>query len=181
MIPNTSSLRTTCTLIALLSMGSILAQTPGMIVFGAVRDMDTRDSIPFPIITVEEIGSNVPPVTIGSTARGRYEFALTAQNNYLIRYDAVGKVTKSVRMELNGPGAEDWATGYGMQLDITLMDSLPGVDYSVLSAPFGIARFNKDSGYYEWDIEHTRSMSDRMKVLLGTHQERSGAPEGGGR
>ena len=109
---------------------------------------------------------------IVSTARGRYEFALTQQKHYVIHYGAPNKLAKSVRMELNGPGTEDWATGYGMQLDITLMDSLPSIDSSVLKEPFGIARFNKESGYYEWDLEYTRLMAERLKALLDVYHER---------
>ena len=172
MIPSTSLLRAACIVAILMSGPHLKAQTPGVTVFGTVRDMNTRDSIPFPLVTVEEIGADRPPLPIVSTARGRYEFALTQQKHYVIHYGAPNKLAKSVRMELNGPGTEDWATGYGMQLDITLMDSLPSIDSSVLKEPFGIARFNKESGYYEWDLEYTRLMAERLKALLDVYHER---------
>ena len=109
---------------------------------------------------------------IVTTARGRYEVALTEQKTYLVRYSAPGKVAKSVQLELQGSSAEDWTYGFGMNIDITLLDSLPDVDYSVLSEPFGITRFNAATGYYEWDVEYTRSMSDRQKALINAYRER---------
>jgi hypothetical protein len=180
-MPNTSILRSAFFLAALVSVVTIMAQTPGMVVYGTVRELNTRDSIPFPTILVEEVGSKEPPMPIVSTARGRYEVTMTAQKTYLIRYGAPGKVTKCVKLELQGPNAEDWAYGFGMNIDIALLDSLPGVDFSVLREPFGIARFNGTTGNYEWDVEYTRSMADRQKALLDAYRERLRLQEGNGR
>jgi hypothetical protein len=174
-------LRPLLVIVALICAATGVAQTPGMVVFGTVRDMNTRDSIPFPVVLVQEVGSKEPPMPIVSTARGRYEVTITAQKTYLIRYGASGKVTKCVQLELQGPSAEDWAYGFGMNIDITLLDSLPGVDYSVLSEPFGITRFNGTTGSYEWDIEYTRSMADRQKALLDAYRERVRQQEWKGR
>lgn len=149
----------------------LAAQQPGVVVYGTVRDMATRDSIPYPNVHIQEAGTDLPPMPIVTNARGRYELVLTEQKTYLIRYGASGKVNKAVQLELQGPSAEDWAYGFGMNIDITLLDSLPGLDYSVLSVPFGIARFNSSTGYYEWDIEYTRSLSDRQKALLNAYRE----------
>ncbi len=181
MMPNTSILRVAFFLAALVSVATLMAQTPGMVVFGTVRELNTRDSIPFPTVLVEEVGSKEPPMPIVSTARGRYEVTITAQKTYLIRYGAPGKVMKSVQLELKGPGDEDWAYGFGMNIDIALLDSLPGVDYSVLNEPFGIARFNAETKNYEWDIEYTRSMADRQKALLDAYRERLQQQQGSGR
>jgi len=134
--------------------------------------MNTGDSIPFPTVLVDEVLSKAPPMPVVTTARGRYEIALTEQQTYVVRYCAAGKVTKSVQLELHGASDEDWAYGFGMQIDVTLLDSLPRMDWSLLSEPFGIARFNTDTGNYEWDIDHTRSKSDRQKALLNTYRER---------
>jgi hypothetical protein len=181
MMPNTSPFRTAFFLAALVSVVTLMAQTPGMVVFGTVRDLNTRDSIPFPTILVEEVGSKEPPIPIVSTARGRYEVTMTAQKTYLIRYGAPGKVTKCVQLELQGPSEEDWAYGFGVNIDIMLFDSLPGLDYSVLSEPFGITRFNGTTGSYEWDVEYTRSMADRQKAMMEAYRERLRQQEGNGR
>ncbi len=165
-------LRPVLVLAALLSMAELAAQSPGLVVYGTVRDLTTRDSIPFPTVLVAELGSQEPPLPIVSNARGRYEIDLTEQKTYLISYSAPGKVIKTVQLELLGPSAEEWGYGFGMHIDITLLDSLPGLDYSILSEPFGIARFNTSTDNYEWDVEYTRSRSDRQKALLNEYLER---------
>ncbi len=172
MTRNVLSLHPLLVILAMASTVAVQAQHPGVVVYGTVRDMTTRDSIPFPVVHVEEVGSNEPPWPIVSTARGRYEVVLTEQKTYLIRYGALGKVTKCTRLELQGPNAGDWSNGSGMNIDITLFDSLPGVDYGVLREPLGISRFNRTTGNYEWDLEHTRSMAERQKALFEAYRER---------
>jgi hypothetical protein len=165
-------LRPLLMLLALTTLAQLVAQDGGMAIYGTVRDMDTRDSIPFPQVLVEEVGSEVPPITAATNARGRYEITLNEQKVYLIRYSAPGKVAKSVQVDLRGPSAEDWAGGYGMHVDITLLDELPGVDLSVLAQPFGKAHYAPASGNFEWDLEYTRALKDRQAALLKAYNER---------
>ena len=154
----------------------LAAQEPGMIVYGTVRDFTTRDSIPNAIVSILGDGNDKPLIKIVTNARGRYEIGLTEMEPYTIAYSAAGKVGKKVVIDLRGPSKEAWEAGFGMHIDITLLDSLPDVDFSILSEPFGQARYNAESANFEWDVEYTSSMRDRQAALLKTYQERSGIP-----
>lgn len=160
---------------ALAMITAASAQTPSVFVYGTVKDLVTRDSIPQATLQIgEEAGT---PVTLIANARGRYEFELTDEKVYLIRYDAPGKVGKSVVVDTRGPTPEQWEGGFGMNIDVVLMDNLPDVDYSILSEPFGRAGFVPASGNFEWDMEYTRSMRDRQAALLDAYRARTTAPK----
>lgn len=161
---------------SILSGIELAAQEPGMIVYGTVRDLTTRDSIPNAIVSLVGGENQGPLIKIVTNARGRYEIGLTEMKTYTIVYSADGKVGKKVVIDLRGPSKETWEAGFGMHIDITLLDSLPDVDFSILSEPFGQARYNAESANFEWDIEYTSSMRDRQAALLKAYQERTGIP-----
>lgn len=148
------------------------AQHPGLVVFGTVRDFITRDSIPYPTVTIQEIDAALPPIKVVTNASGRYEFTLSERRNYIVHYSANGKVGKSVRLELSGPTDEEWNIGYGMSVDIVLLDSLPDIDYTFFHEPFGIARYDSATAIYTWDLQYTQGMADRQKALLEIHKNR---------
>jgi hypothetical protein len=164
----------TLLLLLTISVSSISAQDAGVAIYGTVRDMVSRDSIPFPTVSYQELGTDLPPTPVVTTARGRYSVLLTEQKAYLIRFGAPGKVGKCVELDLRGPSEELWEAGYGMNIDPTVMDSLPDVYYSVLLEPFGKAFYNADNENYEWDVEYTSSMRERQAALMKAYRERSG-------
>jgi len=168
------SIRCSLFLWTILAVFRLAAQDPGMIVYGAVRDMVTRDSIPNANVTLHVADNDLPLITIQTNARGRYQIGLTEMKAYTILYSAPGKVGKKVLIDLRGPSKETWEVGFGMHIDVTLLDSLPDVDFSVLSEPFGKAHYNTANENYEWDMEYTSSMRDRQAALLKAYQERSG-------
>ncbi|MBK9515206.1 MAG: hypothetical protein IPO05_16630 [Flavobacteriales bacterium] len=180
MMPNTSILRVAFFLAALVSVATLMAQTPGMVVFGTVRELNTRDSIPFPTVLVEEVGSE------GTAHADRDHRARPVRGyddctkTYWIRSGAPGKVMKSVQLELKGPSDEDWANG-SARTSTSRCPTACLVDHDLFSQPFGIARFKATLGNYEWDAEYTRSLRDRQKALLEAYRERLQQQQGSGR
>ncbi len=160
-------LRVSLAAIAVLAEFSVWSQTPSVLVYGIVKDMTTRDSVPNAWIKLD--GENGAPVKLTVNERGRYEFELTEEKVYLIRCGASGKVDKSVVVDTRGPTPEQWEGGYGMNVDFVLLDSLPGIDYAVLREPFGKARFVPISANFEWDMEYTQGMRDRQAALLDAY------------
>ncbi|HRD52485.1 MAG TPA: hypothetical protein PKY96_07545, partial [Flavobacteriales bacterium] len=71
---------------------------------------------------------------------------------------------------LNGPSDEEWVGGYGMNVDMTMIKPKQGVDYSVLDEPFGICRYNSETGNFEWDLAYTEKMRERQMALLNAHR-----------
>jgi len=147
------------------------AQEPELMVYGLVRELSTRDSIPFPFVLLQEANPDGKTTAVNSNERGRYEVIIKEENVYWIFYSAPGKVTKSVQLDTRGPSSKDWEGGFGMNIDIALLDSLPNVDYTILQIPFGKSEWNRTNSSFEWDLDYMKSMTTRQKELLEAYEE----------
>jgi len=142
-----------------------LAQTPDCLVFGVVKDIDTKDQL-------ESIGVHALDLKWGRTVHavvsdsGQYEMTLGRNGEWLLTYSAPGYASKRVKILLGGIPEEEWAGGFGMNIDSTMLAEKPGVGYSLFDEPFGIARFNADSSRLEWDLAYTEKMRARQAKLL---------------
>ncbi|MDX9750584.1 MAG: hypothetical protein RBT71_05850 [Flavobacteriales bacterium] len=180
-IPPVMPVRSLLILIILATSVPLLAQTPNLYVFGTVRHMATRDSIPFPTIHVQEADDHAVPMPVVTTVRGRYEFELTEERTYRILYKAPGKVAKSLEIDTHGPSAEQWVGGYSMRIDMTLFDSIPGADFTLLNEPVGKAHWDPITENFIWDIAYSESLRSRINEIMERYkavQASGGAPEG---
>jgi len=162
-------LRTASLFALLFSSAQLFAQEPTMLVYGTVRDFATRDSIPFPVVRVHDILSADPPASVVSSAQGRYDLDLGQEGLYRVHFGAPGKVSRSVQIDTRGPSQMEWKDSFGMNIDIVLMDSLPGLDYSILSEPFGKAAWDRKSSSFTWNIAYTRARKSEMKALVARY------------
>lgn len=158
--------RATLFVACLYSSVQAFAQQPTVLVYGTVREFATRDSIPFPVVQIQDALSSTPPTPVVTTARGRYELELGQEGFYQVLFSGPGMVSKSVQIDTRGPSQAEWEGGFGMNINITLMDSLPGLDYSVLREPFGKVAWEKKSSSFAWDVEYTAGLSARHKALM---------------
>lgn len=138
------------------------------VVFGVLKDLGTRERLTG--FTVEasdrKWGRHVVANALDS---GRYEMGLGRNGEWLVTYSAPGYVSKRVLFQLNGPTDADWVGGFGMNVDITMLKRKDGVDYAVLDEPFGICRYNSETGNFEWDLGYTEKMRERQAALLKAH------------
>lgn len=143
---------------------ALLAQQPDVLVFGAVKDMDTGTAL---------AGSAAEAVDrkwgrwveVAANDTGGYELGLGRNGEWLVTITAPGYVAKKVLLQLNGPTEEEWVGGFGMEIDMNLMREREGVDYSAMEEPFGISRYNREAGNFEWDMAHTAAMRERQQRL----------------
>ncbi|MBK9176546.1 MAG: hypothetical protein IPM46_09455 [Flavobacteriales bacterium] len=151
--------------LALCSSVALRAQESDCLVYGVVKDFATAER--FMGFSVEAIdrkwGRRVEAATGDS---GKYEMVLARNGEWLVTYSVEGYVNKRIQIMLTGIPETEWEGGFGMNVDITMLAEQPGIDYTVLLEPFGIARYNSDSGNIEWDIAYTEGMRERQKLLL---------------
>ena len=50
-----------------------------------------------------------------------------------------------------------------------MLTDLPGIDYSILNEPFGMAAYT--AGTFNWDIEYTTKMRDAQARLIKEYQD----------
>lgn len=134
------------------------AQEPKLFLYGTVRHYGTKDSIPYPSVRIQEARENALPWPIVTNVRGRYELELTEEKIYWIRYDAPGKVGKRIEVDMRGASLLQSEGGYGMNIEMTLFDSLPGVDFSILKEPIARCLFDEGKNEFAWDLEYTKQM-----------------------
>jgi len=150
-----SFLRNALALLGILSAPFIQAQGHSLFLYGTVRHYETKDSIPYPSVRIQEAREDALPWPIVTTARGRYDLELTEEKIYWIRYDAPGKVGKRIEVDMRGASLSQVEGGYGMNIEMTLFDSLPDVDFSILKEPIGRCRFDAGKNEFAWDLEYT--------------------------
>ncbi len=139
-------------------------------VYGTVRTYENNDSIPFPTVRVQEKVGLDAPSSVRTNARGRYELNLNRDGVFWILFDAPGKVGK--RLEIDTHGArQERIGGYGMNADVTLFDSIPGLDFSYLSEPMGRACFIGTRDEFNWDLEYTQAVKERIVKLMREYDE----------
>lgn len=146
-------------------IGKSSAQVADCLVFGTVKDMRTREKL----LTIQAEALDLKWGRYAAASvndSGRYEMSLGRNGEWLVTINAPGHVSKRVKIMLGGIPEEEWAGGFGMNIDMTLLPKKAGVDYSLFEEPFGIARYNADSARLEWDLDHTERMRARQEELL---------------
>lgn len=160
-------LRSTCftAVLVLCSCDELRAQESDCLVYGVVKDFATAERLAgFGVEALDmKWGRRVEAATGDS---GMYEMTLARNGDWLVTYSMEGYVNKHIRIVLLGISEAEWEGGFGMNVDITMLAEQPGIDYTVLLEPFGIARYNSASGNIEWDIAYTEGMRERQKLLL---------------
>ena len=155
-----------CFAFALCPPLACLAQAD-VLVYGVMKDM--RTSARINEMAVEAIDLKWGRWKVAATNdSGKYELDLGRNGEWLLTYSAPGYVSKRIKLMLSGPSAEEWVGGFGMNVDMTMIQVKEGVDFSVLDEPFGICRFNSETAMFEWDMDYTQKMRDRQSALLKT-------------
>ena len=161
--------------VALLSILCVLSAAaagpgPSLYLYGTVKHYSTGDSIPFPIIHLQEVRKDALPRAVVTNARGRYELNLTKEGIFTIFFDAPGKVGKLLEIDTHG-ARPDRPDGYGFSIDVTLFDSIPGVDFSVLNEPTGKVHFDPATNEFVWDFAYIEQIREKIARLFKEYDE----------
>ncbi|MCB0794756.1 MAG: hypothetical protein KDB88_08470, partial [Flavobacteriales bacterium] len=61
---------------------------------------------------------------------------------------------------------EERVGGHGMNVEMTLFNELPGIDFSVLDKPIGKAKFDPANNEVTWDLEYTNGIRNEIARLM---------------
>lgn len=146
-------------------------------VYGRVKEFNTQKPIPGALVLAYDPNDAEYRMTVLSDSLGRYQLGITDERSYRLVYGMVGRYSKSVVIEAVGPTKEQWLGGYGLNIDIVLLPELEGFDMSFGNEPFGYARFNSKTEYFEWDVEYSEAMLERHSSLMDAYKARMGISE----
>lgn len=141
-------------------------------IYGTVKDLATADSLPGAWVRLREWPAEQELLQLPTDARGRYALTLNKEGVFRLEYGLTGMVGKCVEIDLTGTPDSVWAGGLGMQIDMTLLQRDPDIDYSILDEPIGKARYSAQTGLLEWDLAYTEGRQQRVLELTKADQER---------
>ena len=113
--------------------------------YGTVKDLTSSKKLDDVSVTVFKNGAKL--IDVPTNASGKYELNLDYGADYKIVVDKAGFVGKNITIDTRNIPEEDRQGGHGMNIDFSMFTDLPGIDYSILNEPFGMAAYN--DGYLQ--------------------------------
>lgn len=151
---------------------SVTHPDPSLYIHGNVVDYNSSDSIPFPVIRIEDLTDHKALSKVVSDARGKYDFYLRKKQSYRISYAAPGYMKKSVMIDLMGVPDSSWADdGMTMKIQIALLKKLPGLDESLFEGDIARSSYDPTSGNMIWDLGYTEQMRVRTKQAYESYRK----------
>ncbi|HMN04290.1 MAG TPA: hypothetical protein PKD45_01070 [Flavobacteriales bacterium] len=137
--------------------------------YGTIKSYETRDSLPGASVRLLEQPAGQELLHLVANERGRYELELNRSGLFRLAFSDEGRVAKMVEIDLRDVPDSLWAGGVAMNIEMTLFETLPGVDYSILAEPMGRARYNAELDNIAWDLEYTEGIRQQLKALQEAH------------
>ncbi len=146
------------------------AQVDNVYVYGTVKDYNTSKKLDG--ITVNVLKDGVQYASVVTSANGKYEFNLDFGHEYKIVFGKVGMVGKNVSIDTKDIPEEQRVGGVAMNVEMTLFQDIPGIDYSILQKPIGKSKFDPATGTLAWDLAYTEQMRAELNRLQKEYDER---------
>jgi hypothetical protein len=146
------------------------AQVDVVMVYGTVKDLSSAKKIDGVTISVFKNGAKL--IEVPTNASGKYEVNLDYSAEYKVMCSKKGFVSKNIVIDTRNIPEEERQGGHGMNIDFTMLQELPGVDFSILQEPFGKAKYVGATGNFEWDMDYTNRMREAQVQLMKQYEER---------
>lgn len=149
-----------------------LAQETEVDMYGTV----TEHFEPKPVrdAEVRVIGGRVlnPDTVIQVDRKGRYLFAFVPGQVYITEFSAPGRVTK--RLMINTKAVPQDGSLYLMEVQVTMMDSIDGFDFSAFDKPIAEAEYDKGIRNMTWQTNYTLSRSALVAKAIADYEKQAG-------
>ncbi|MCC6541868.1 MAG: hypothetical protein IT225_06575 [Flavobacteriales bacterium] len=147
---------------------TVRGQVDNVMIYGTVKDLTSSKKIDGVSVIVYKNGAKL--IEVPTNASGKYEVNLDYGADYKIMVAKTGFVGKNITIDTRNIPEEERQGGHGMNIDFSILTDLPGIDYSVLNEPFGMAKYS--GGTFTWDIEYTNRMRDAQARLMKEYEEK---------
>ena len=155
--------------LCLMPFATLAQDTTSVYVFGKVRNYDSAHAVPGATVAARDtlLAFAVSTTTDDS---GKYALDLPYEHAYLLSFSCKGLVTKHLILDAREVPADDRAGGAAMNIDITLLERLEGVDYAVLDRPIGRCLYSATEHGMVWDILYTQALRSAIRSTTDAHQ-----------
>ncbi|MBK9273306.1 MAG: hypothetical protein IPM49_02045 [Flavobacteriales bacterium] len=154
----------------LVTAGGALAQVDNVYVYGTVKDYTSAKKMDGVVVSVFKNGAKLTETT--TNASGKYEFNLDYGADYKIVYSKTGIVSKNITIDTRNIPEEERVGGHGMNIEMTLFQELPGIDFTVLNQPIGKAKFDPTSSEVTWDLQYTEQIRSEIARLMKEYEDK---------
>ncbi len=163
-------LRTFFVLLLLFSGLYASAQIDNVYVYGTVKDYNTSKKLDGITVTVFKDGAKLSSVV--TSANGKYEFNLDYGYEYKLLFDKPGMVGKNVVINTRAIPEDERVGGLAMNVEMTLFQEIPGIDFSLLQQPIGKSKFDPATNMLAWDLEYTEQMRAELSRLQKEYDDK---------
>ncbi|MDA0714380.1 MAG: hypothetical protein O3B83_03855, partial [Bacteroidetes bacterium] len=143
---------------------SFAQEDADVLIYGNVKDHFSRKKLEGVVVKVSQNGKSFDSQTI--TSSGKYEFFLPLNQLYSISFEKPGYVSKFFEVNAKNIPSEDLRGGFSMPADVSLFETMEGVDFSILNDPIGKASYQPERGGMEWDMDYTNGMLNELARLM---------------
>lgn len=136
-------------------------------VVGMVKKEEDKKRMEGAVIEVYRNGNLVNTITTPSD--GKFTIPLDPDGDYKLNFTKPGHVSKNIFVSTKGVNPEDAKYGFEFPMEMNLFEEIPGLDVSILKQPLAKIRFDPNVGYFDYDVEYTKSIQkeiDRLKDEL---------------
>lgn len=152
------------TVMAVCLSSLLFGQVDNVYVYGTVKDYISSKKLDGVVVSVFKNGAKLAETT--TNASGKYEFNLDYGSDYKIVYGKGGMVAKNITIDTRNIPEEERTGGHGMNVEMTLFNELPGMDFSVLQQPIGKAKFDATTSEVTWDLQYTEQIRSEIARLM---------------
>ncbi|MEZ4937359.1 MAG: hypothetical protein R2799_07170 [Crocinitomicaceae bacterium] len=148
---------------ALVLSAGLFAQE-GVIHFtGAVKDLDGNKKLAGVKVTATSGGAVVKSVS--TSGGGSFDFTLAIGKSYKVEFEKSGYVSKYILIDTKNVNPDDLIQGQsGFQFEITIFQTVEGVDFSFLkSNPVADYSWDEQQGYMLFDEKQMRTVKDKIQ------------------
>jgi hypothetical protein len=139
-------------------------------IFGTVKDYFSSKKLDNVTVSVYKNGALLTEVR--ANASGKYELNLDYGADYKLVYSRPGMVSKIIAMDTRNVPEEDRLGGHGFNLEMTLFNDIPDVDFSILQQPIGKAKYDPAKGEVTWDLAYTEQIRNEINRLMKEYADK---------
>lgn len=139
-------------------------------VHGVVTEYLTGEAVTNAVMKVYRNGEKVHAEPTGLL--GLYAFTLDNHARYVLRFSAPGHQTKCFTVDTHGLEWEGAQRTKDVFVEITLFESISGMDLSFFDLPMGQAHFEPATGLLRWDEEYDQRIRGQVQAIMSDYERR---------
>lgn len=157
-----------CFILALATASPVLAVR--LRVTGVVTEHAGRN--PMSDVFVRVYRNGVVQQSMHTGNGGRYAFLLENHAQYVIRFSAPGMVTKCFSIDTRGAEWEGDSKVKDVEVEMTMIERVQGIDLSFFDMPMGMARFEPMTGFLVWNQSYEEFVRPKVADLMSAYERR---------